>query len=101
MKVSVAAAAVVSVLFAVGCTQPKPAPPPPAPPVIKTFSADKTQISPGAMVKLTFTTTGAKEVSLLDQSGATIPVTGTAESGEATVSPTKTAFYVLRATGEG
>jgi len=41
--------------------------------VIKTFSADQTQVSPGAMVKLTFTTADAKEVSLIDQTGMEVP----------------------------
>ncbi|MBS1153575.1 MAG: OmpA/MotB protein, partial [Myxococcaceae bacterium] len=101
MKASSGALAALALLFAAACTTTKAGPPPPAPPVIKTFSADQTQVSPGAMVKLTFTTADAKEVSLIDQTGMEVPVTGSVESGQATVMPTRTSFYVLRVTGDG
>jgi hypothetical protein len=100
MKVSFAAFAAFALLLALGCSQSKPIPVP-APPAITSFAAEKTVISEGQSVKLTFSTRNAKEVSLIDQTGAEVPVTGSVEAGEATVSPSQTAFYVLRATGEG
>ncbi len=101
MKVSLRALTALALLFTASCTTTKAGPPPPAPPVIKSFSADKTMVSSGTAVKLTFTTADAKEVSLIDQSGTEVPVTGSVEMGEATVTPTRSSFYVLRVTGEG
>ena len=100
MKVSVAVRAAVVLSMITGCQQTKPAAPPPVPPVISSFSADLTTVSSGQAVKLSFTTTGAKELSLIDDTGADIPVTGSVESGSATVMPTHTSFYVLRAVGK-
>jgi hypothetical protein len=82
------------------CPSPQ-ASPPPLPPLIKTFSADKTQVTAGTAVKLSFTADRATEVTLLDDTGASISLSGDASAGDATVTPTRTSFYVLRASGEG
>lgn len=94
-------AAVLSVVFAVsGCrvVEPEPAP---AAPRIDSFTASKTRTAPGESVTLTFTTTGASKVEITDDSGASVQLSGEPSSGTATVAPTRTAFYVLRATGAG
>ena len=101
MKVSLRAAAALALLFTAACTSTKAGPPPPAPPVITNFVASKTMVSAGTAVTLSFTTSGAKDVSLVDQTGLEIPVNGTVGDGSATVTPTQTSFYVLRVTGEG
>lgn len=94
-------AAVLGVLFAVsGCRTIEPEPPPNAP-RIGSFTASKTLISSGEEVSLSFTTTGATLVELTDDSGHSVQLEGTPESGGAKVSPAKSAFYVLRATGAG
>ncbi len=94
----VAIAAVATVLSA--CPAPAPTPPE-VPPVITSFTADKTQVTAGAAVKLSFTAERASEVELLDQAGNRITLSGDANAGEATVNPTVTSFYVLRASGAG
>ncbi len=94
-------AAVIGVLFAVsGCKTVEPEPPPAAP-RIDSFTASKTRTAPGESVTLTFTTTGATKVEISDDSGNAVQLSGEATSGTATVAPTRTAFYVLRATGAG
>ena len=50
---------------------------------------------------LTFTTTAATKVELTDDAGNAIQLEGAVDSGTAKVAPTRTAFYVLRATGAG
>lgn len=97
--VRAALAGVATVLSA--CPAPMPPTPPAVPPVITSFSADQTQVLSGAAVKLSFTAERATEVTLLDQTGAKIPLSGDAAAGEATVHPGQTSFYVLRASGEG
>src|SRR5512144_1748617 len=67
----------------------------PAPPAIKSFKAASNEISPGESVALSFEAVGATEAQLVDQTGAAIPFEGTASSGEATVTPASTTFYVL------
>ena len=101
MKVSLRALAALALLFTAACNTTRVGPPPPAPPVIKTFSADLATISMGDAVKLSFTTEGANDFSLIDQSGTSIPITGSVTEGSATVMPTKTSFYVLRVSGDG
>ena len=78
-------------------------PPPelPAPPSIKKFEADKTRISAGESVVLTFQTENATEAELVDQNGEKVEFTGDAASGTATVTPAASSFFVLRARGEG
>lgn len=94
-------AVALGVLFAVsGCRVIEPTPPPEAP-RIGSFTASKTRTAPGEEVTLTFTTTGATKVELTDDSGNSIQLAGEVDSGTATVAPTRTAFYVLRATGLG
>lgn len=94
-------AAVLGVCFvAGGCRVVEPAPPPEAP-RITSFTASKTRTVPGEQVTLRFTTSGATKVELSDDSGASLQLQGEAESGAAVVSPTRSAFYVLRATGVG
>ena len=83
-----------------GCRVVEPAPPPDAP-RIGSFTASKTRIAPGEEVTLTFTTTGATKVELSDDSGNAIQLDGAVEAGTAKVAPTRSAFYVLRATGAG
>ncbi|MBL8955599.1 MAG: hypothetical protein JNK82_32790, partial [Myxococcaceae bacterium] len=83
------------------CSTPPPPTPPEPPPLITKFSADQTVVTAGATVKLSFTTERATEVELLDQAGTAITFMGDANGGEATVTPTETSFYVLRATGKG
>lgn len=94
-------AAVLSVVFAVsGCRVVEPEPAPTAP-RIDSFTASKTRTAPGEAVTLTFTTTGATKVELSDDSGNAVQLDGEPSSGTATVAPTRSAFYVLRATGAG
>src|SRR6185295_18893630 len=85
----------------VACSPQQAQTPPPVPPVITTFSADKTQVFAGQQVKLSFTVERAKELSLIDETGTTLMTSGDASKGEATVNPTRSSFYVLRATGDG
>ena len=94
-------AVALGVLFAVsGCRIVEP-PPAPDAPRIGSFTASKTRTAPGEQVTLTFTTTGATRVELTDDSGNAIVPDGAAEAGTAQVAPTRSAFYVLRATGAG
>ena len=94
-------AAVLGVLFVVsGCRVIEPAPPPVAP-RIESFTASKTRVALGEEVTLTFATTGATKVELTDDSGNGVQLEGSAESGTAKVAPTRSSFYVLRATGKG
>ncbi len=94
--------ALAALALAVSACQGSQAPTPPEPPpVITAFAADKTQVTAGAAVKLSFTTERATEVELLDPAGNRVTVTGDASAGEATVNPTETSFYALRASGPG
>lgn len=94
-------AAVLGVVLAVsGCRNIEPAPPPEAPRVTS-FTASKTRIAPGEEVTLTYATTLATKVELTDDSGREVALTGDAAGGTATVAPTRSSFYVLRATGVG
>lgn len=99
----VAMAAVATALSAslTGCPTPPAPTPPEVPPVITSFTADKTQVTAGTAVKLSFTAERATEVELLDQAGNRITLSGDANAGDATVNPTETSFYVLRARGNG
>jgi|GEM_PF-1675538 len=101
MKASLRALAALALLATAACNSTRAGPPPPAPPSILSFSADKSSVNAGESVKLSFKTSDAKDVSLIDQSGLEIPVSGTVADGAAMVTPTKTSFYVLRVTGEG
>ncbi|MDP3153005.1 MAG: lamin tail domain-containing protein [Archangium sp.] len=93
-------AAVLGVLLVSGCRVVEPAPAPTAP-RIDAFTASKTRTAPGEQVTLTFATTGATKVELTDDSGNSVQLDGAVDSGTATVAPTRSAFYVLRATGAG
>lgn len=94
-------AAVLGVVLTVsGCRVVEPEPPPTAP-RIDSFVASKNRTAPGEEVTLTFATTGATKVELTDDSGNSVQLGGTVEAGTATVAPTRSAFYVLRATGAG
>ncbi|MFZ5444202.1 MAG: hypothetical protein ACOZQL_29670, partial [Myxococcota bacterium] len=77
--------------------------PPPAPeaPRITSFTASKTRIASGEEVTLSFATANASKVELLDDAGHAVQAEGTASSGTAKVAPTRSSFYVLRATGQG
>jgi|APLak6261679142_1056127.scaffolds.fasta_scaffold00023_56 hypothetical protein len=94
------AAVVGLVLLASGCRVIEPNPPPEAP-RIGSFTASKTRIAPGEQVTLSFTTTGATKVQVTDDAGNDVALTGEVAEGSATVAPTRSSFYVLRATGEG
>jgi hypothetical protein len=94
------AAVVGLVLLVSGCRVIEPNPPPEAP-RIGSFTASKTRIAPGEQVTLSFTTTGATKVQVTDDAGNDVALTGEVAEGSATVAPTRSSFYVLRATGEG
>lgn len=102
MKNALSALGALAVLSLLGCggkpAEPKPLP---APPAIKTFAADKTRITAGESVTLSFEAENATEVELVDQAGERLATTGTPSSGTAVVTPAKSAFFVLRAKGEG
>lgn len=83
------------------CTQVVPAPPPPDAPRITSFTAAKTQLTAGEPVRLAFTATGAARVSLVDDQGQALQLEGTVTEGGVEVAPSRTTFYVLRATGPG
>ncbi len=94
-------AAVISVLVVVsGCRVIEPNPPPAAP-RISSFTASKARIAPGEEVTLTFATTGATKVEITDDAGNQVELAGGVDAGTAKVAPTRSSFYVLRATGVG
>jgi hypothetical protein len=93
-------AAVLVVLSVAGCRTVEP-PPPPDAPRVTSFTASKARIAAGESVTLSFTTSGATKVDVTDDAGRDVVLAGTAESGTATVAPTRSSFYVLRATGVG
>jgi len=90
------------VLFVAGCNK-KPvatSPPPPAPPpaVVKptaTISADRTSISKGDSVKLTWSTTDATSASIAPEIGAVTP------QGSTTATPSDSTTYTITASGAG
>ncbi len=73
---------------------PTPAPEPAAPPVINSFSANKTSIEAGETVTLTWTTTNASSVTISPGIGTV------AASGSTSVTPTATTTYTLMAKGK-
>jgi hypothetical protein len=75
-------------------------PPPPAPPIIKQFSADHPTLRAGEQVTLTWETTGVDSLTLLDPAGTEVALTPTA-SGSTALTPSRTTFYLLRASGPG
>lgn len=93
-------AALATLVTIAGCRTVEPAPPPDAP-KIGTFTASKSRVASGEQVTLSFTTTNATKVEISDDHGRQLELSGTIESGSATVAPTATSFYVLRATGAG
>ncbi len=93
-------AAVLGVLIVSGCRVVEP-PPAPSAPRIDSFTASKTRTAPGEQVTLTFAATGATKIELTDDSGNAVQLDGAVDSGTASVAPTRSAFYVLRATGAG
>jgi hypothetical protein len=88
------------VLFVAGCRTVEP-PPPPEAPRVSSFTANKSRIAPGEDVTLTFATVGATKAEIVDDQGREVQLEGAVAEGTATVSPTRSAFYVLRATGPG
>jgi len=88
------------VLLVGGCRVIEPSPPPEAP-RINSFLASKTRVTAGETVTLTYSTTGATKVQVTDDLGNDVTLTGEALEGTATVAPTRSSFYVLRATGAG
>lgn len=100
LRLGVALALLVPV---VACRAPEKPKPPPNPPAITSFTVDKQAIRRGEMVTFNFTVERAKSVELVDQTGSAIAVTydDLAGVGSAKASPERSAFYVLRAEGEG
>ncbi len=95
------AAALALSALALACTQVTPAKPPPDAPRIESFTAAKSLLSAGEPVRLSFTTVGADRVSLVSDLGEAIQLEGTVAEGGASVAPTRTSFYVLKAEGPG
>lgn len=87
----------------VACRAPEKPKPPPNPPSITSFTVDQQAIRRGQMVTFNFTVERAQSVELVDQTGSAIAVTydDLAGVGSAKASPERSAFYVLRAEGEG
>ncbi|MDP2271893.1 MAG: lamin tail domain-containing protein [Archangium sp.] len=94
-------ACLVLCLFIVSCTQVIPAVPPPDAPRILGFAAGARVVNTNEPVRLSFTTEGATRVSLVDDQGQAIQLEGSVEEGGTEVSPSRTTFYVLRASGPG
>jgi hypothetical protein len=71
--------------------------------VITSFSVDKPKITRGESVAFTFAAERGKAASIIDQSGAEIPVTfdATAGTGTATATPSASSFYILHVDGDG
>lgn len=88
-------------LFALSCTQVIPAPPPPDAPRIAQFESASRVIGTNEPVRISFATEGATRVSLVDDEGRAIALEGTVAEGSTVVSPSRTTFYVLRASGPG
>jgi hypothetical protein len=88
---------------ALSCRAPEKPKPPPNPPSITSFTVDKQSIRRGEQVTFNFTIDRATSVELIDQAGAAVAVTfdDIAGTGSAKASPQSSAFYVLRASGEG
>ncbi len=90
----------IALLLLASCADIK-APPPPPNARIVSFTADKRHITAGEPVTLTFRTEHATEVQVLDDEGHFVELLGEAAQGTATVTPTRTTFYVARANGLG
>jgi hypothetical protein len=88
---------------AVACRAPEKPKPPPNPPAITSFTVDKQAIRRGESVTFNFTLERAESVELVDQTGSPVALTydDRAGVGSAKASPERSAFYVLRAEGEG
>src|SRR5687768_9862224 len=89
----------VSFALACGCSEKQVDTP--RPPRILRFEADRPELRRGQSVRLSYEVEGAAEVTLLDDSGAEVSLNGSPAQGDATLSPERSTFYVLRATGEG
>ncbi len=87
----------------VACRAPEKPKPPPNPPSITSFTVDQQAIRRGQMVTFNFTVERGQSVELVGQSGSAIAMTydDLAGVGSAKASPERSAFYVLRAEGEG
>ncbi|MCA2977604.1 MAG: lamin tail domain-containing protein, partial [Myxococcaceae bacterium] len=85
------------------CVVPEKPRPPPSPPAVTSFTVDRVAIRRGETVRFDFTVERAKAVELVDQLGASVPVTFDELTGvgSAQATPLRSAFYVLRAEGDG
>lgn len=91
-----------AILCVIGCSsKPKTPPPPPVPPVISSFTASASHVHAGEMVTLSYQVQGATALTIVDQNGATVATPTDLAQGTATVTPTETSFYLLKASGEG
>jgi len=77
------------------------APVAPIAPQIKSFIADRQQLSSGETAALAWSVVDATEVELVDAQGNQVKQSGDVRSGSASVSPAESTVYVLRATGKG
>ena len=98
-KSLVLAVSLAAMLTVAGCHKKKPAPPPPpappaAPAPTATITATPDTVAPGGSSTLTWSTTGANNVSIAGLGTV-------ATSGTQTVSPTQTTTYNLSAQGDG
>ncbi len=101
MKRRIEGLAALSLLCIASACKTQEAEPVAAPPVIESFTVDRTEILPGESAQLRYTVTHAEEVKLLSVEGEELAVEGDASYGTASVSPEESAIYVLRARGAG
>jgi hypothetical protein len=95
------ALAALALTVGAGCPTARPPPPPPDAPRIESFTTSKARIAAGEAVTLSFSASGATRVELTDDGGNPVQLEGSVTEGTATVAPTRSTFYVLRATGAG
>jgi hypothetical protein len=97
MKRPLSALMGLSALVLAGCSTTHPA----DLPEIVSFTASSATIAPGDTVTLSWQTRSASAVEIVDDTGASLDLSGEVGRGEVAVAPARTRFYVLRATGAG